>query len=109
MSEADLKAYVEKTLTDDVLELFKKVKKLESKADVAGYIWTNVQSMQKTSQPVSGAPKRDIMPQAGEVPGGQNATIDTLKKGLPAIAEREKTDLNEVRKLQQVAGLRRRY
>lgn len=109
MAEADLKAYVEKTLADDVLELFKKVKKLETKADVANYIWTNVQSMQKTSQPVSGAPKRDIMPQAGEVPGGQNATIDALKKGLPALKERNKTDLNEVRKLQQIAGLRRRY
>ena len=109
MAEADLKAYVEKTLTDDVLELFKKVKKLESKADVAGYIWTNVQSMQKTSQPVAGAPKRDIMPQAGEVTGGQNATIDALKKGLPAIKETEKTDLNEVRELQRKAGLRRKY
>jgi hypothetical protein len=108
MAEADLKAYVEKTLTDDVLELFKKVKKLESKTDVANYIWANVQSMQKTSQPVSGAPKRDIMPQAGEVPGGQNATIDALKSGLPPIKEREKVNINEVRRLQQVAGLRRK-
>ena len=39
-------------------------------------IWSNVSSMQKTSQPVPGAPKRDFMPQTDDV----NWT-DPLRKG----------------------------
>lgn len=34
---------------------------------ITGYIWSNVQDMQANSQPVSGAPKRDLMPQTDNV------------------------------------------
>ena len=87
MGEAELKQFVTKTIKDDVLEVFKAKKKGDTKEAVANYIWPNVESMQKTSQPVSGAPGRGIMPQADDVPGGQKKTIDTLKKGVPNISE----------------------
>lgn len=62
--EEDLKAYVVKTLTDDVLDVFNKFDpSLSCKEEVAQYIWENVQSMQENNQPVTGAPNRGLMPQ----------------------------------------------
>ena len=66
ISEKDLKKHVINTITDDVLEVFKKYNKATSKEEAANYIWANVQSMQKTSKPVAGAPKRDVMPQTDD-------------------------------------------
>ena len=40
------------------------------------YVWANVSALQKNSQPVPGAPKRDFMPQTDDV----NWT-DSLRKG----------------------------
>ena len=85
------------------------MKKLDSKEAVADYIAKNVESMKSTSKPVTNAPKRNVMPQTDKSPGGSKEVIKTLRTGLPAIKETDKTDLNEVRKLQQRAGLRRRY
>lgn len=34
------------------------------------YIWKNVQSLQSNNQPISGAPKRDFMPQTGDSAAG---------------------------------------
>lgn len=66
ISEKDLKDFVIATISDDVLEVFKKYNKATSKEEAANYIWANVQSMQKTSKPVPGAPKRDVMPQTDD-------------------------------------------
>lgn len=68
MGEKELKAYVIKTITDEVLEVFKKYKKGDTKETVADFIWNNVKQMQTNNQPVAGAPKRDIMPQTDDAP-----------------------------------------
>ena len=48
ISEADLKAYVVKTVTDDVLAFFKEFDAhISTKADVAENIWNNIITMQK--------------------------------------------------------------
>lgn len=66
ISEDQLKKFVIATITDPVLDVFKKYKKGDTKEAAADYIWGNVQSMQSTSKPVSGAPKRDAMPQTDD-------------------------------------------
>lgn len=79
-----LVAYVEKVTTPEVLEVFKKYKKGDDAKAIAEYIWTNVEKMQKDNQPVSGAPKRDIMPQTDDAVNWQQLAPDTS-----AIAERK--------------------
>ena len=86
IGEAELKKYVQETIVDAVINLFKEIKDIDGKDAIADYIWDNVSSMKKTSQPVAGAPKRDVMPQADlGVAGdtGLKKTIDTLKQGIP--------------------------
>jgi len=58
-------------------EDFKKSQELVEK-----YVWSNVKSMQETSQPVAGAPKRDFMPQTDNV-----NWKEPLEKGLVDISE----------------------
>jgi len=90
MDEASLKEYVIKTVIDPVVAVFQKMRQLDSKEAIADYIWNNVSEMQKTSQPVSGAPGRGIMPQADAVPGGLPKTIATLQQGIPQVSEMRK-------------------
>lgn len=90
MDEAAVKQYVIKVTVDPVVEVFNKMRQLDSKEAVADYIWENCASMQQTSQPVAGAPGRGIMPQADAVPGGQQKTIATIQQGIPALAETRK-------------------
>lgn len=89
MAEDALKQYVQKTITDPTVEVFKKMKQLDNKEGIAGYIWDNVKAMQQTSQPVAGAPGRGVMPQADDVPGGQKNTIAQLQQGVPSLAEQK--------------------
>jgi hypothetical protein len=64
ISEVDLKAYVVKTLTNPVLDVFKAWdEELDTKVKVADYIWGNVSDMRMENQPVAGAPGRGFMPQ----------------------------------------------
>lgn len=113
IGEAELKKYVQETIVDTVINLFKEIKDIDGKDAIADYIWDNVSSMKKTSQPVAGAPKRDVMPQADlGVAGdtGLKKTIDTLKQGIPlpasenimkltSILKEGKTKLSEAKKL----------
>ena len=94
IKEKRLKYYVMKTVTQQVLYAFEESGKINQEGDatayrkaVADYVWSNVHQMQQTSQPVSGAPNRGVMPQADDVPGGQKATVAALTRGLPALAE----------------------
>jgi len=87
-----LVAYVEKTITPDVLEIFKKYKKGDDAAAVAEFIWTNVEKMQKDNQPVSGAPKRDIMPQTDDATQWQDLAPNTAA-------------LAESKRLKKLAGI----
>lgn len=95
MDEGKLKYYVMKTITQAVLYAFEESGKIQAEGDatafkkaVADYIWNNVESMQQTSQPVSGAPGRGVMPQADDVPGGQRATVAALTKGVPLTEQK---------------------
>lgn len=97
MDEKKLKYYVMKTITEPVLYAFEESGKVQAEGDttaykkaVADYIWSNVKSMQNTSQPVSGAPGRGVMPQADDVPGGQKATVAALAKGVPVVEQLRK-------------------
>lgn len=83
MEESAIKQYVIEKVIDPVVDVFKKMKQLETKEAIADYIWSNAQSMQQTSQPVPGAPVRGIMPQADKVPGGPQKTIAVLQQGIP--------------------------
>lgn len=86
IDEATLKKYVQDTTVAPVIETFKEMKNIADIDAIAEYIWNNVSSMKKTSQPVSGAPKRDVMPQADlgiKGDAGLKKTIDTLKQGIP--------------------------
>jgi len=53
----------------DCLQIMKKTSSESKnvKQLVENYVWANVQQMQKTSQPIKGAPKRDFMPQTDNV------------------------------------------
>lgn len=79
ISEDQLKKFVKNTITPDVMKIFVKYGKVKVNSNkdaenlsssnleqAANYIWSNVQSMQKTSKPVEGAPKRDFMPQTDD-------------------------------------------
>ena len=53
----------------NVLSFFKKIiNDIDSKKDLANYIWNNILSLRKTSSPISSATSRDYMPQ----PDGTN-------------------------------------
>jgi hypothetical protein len=80
IGESDLKEYVVKTLKDDVLEVFKEFKSsLDTKEKVADYIWENVSEMQKSNQPIEGAPGRGVMPQTDLAPFWFDHAINTDK------------------------------
>lgn len=84
MGEAELKKYVTNTITDEVLEVFKKYQKGDSKEAVANYIWNNVKEMQSNNQPVPGAPKRDIMPQTDTAPDWEkDAAVPVAESMFP--------------------------
>jgi len=86
ISEGDLKAYVNNTITEDVLAVFTEFNSnLKTNSDVADYIWGNVKMMQTNNQPIPGAPGRGIMPQTDMAPNWVNNTVNTdivLNKNL---------------------------
>jgi hypothetical protein len=78
INESELKEYVVKTTTDDVLQVFKDFEKsLDSKQKVADYIWKNVKQMQTNNQPVKGAPGRGVMPQTDLAPFWYDNVVNT--------------------------------
>lgn len=80
--ESQVKKYVIDNITGPVLEVFKKLKKGNTKEEVAEYIWNNISEMRSGSSPISGAPERDIMPQTGDAPGWSQhaAKVDAIKE-----------------------------
>lgn len=69
ISENVLKSYVIKNISEGAVPIFAKYGKGRTKEQIADFIWSNVQSMNKTGIPVSGAPKRDYMPQTDNLDG----------------------------------------
>jgi len=92
IGEKDLKDYVIKTITPEVLEVFKKAGKGDSAEAVSEFIWKNVQQIQQDNQPVPGAPERGIMPQTDDA---TKWTDDAPK--VDAI--------KEIKRLQKLAGI----
>lgn len=85
--------YVTSTITKECVQVFNKMRsgalgKLDSKAIAGKVVVPNVMEMQKTSQPIPGAPKRNVMPQTDDA---TNA-MTYLAKGVinfnkPYVAE----------------------
>jgi microcompartment protein CcmL/EutN len=92
MGKDALISYVIKTITPEVLEVFKKANKGSDANAVAEYVWKNVELMQQKNQPVSGAPGRGIMPQ----------TDDATKWKDDAVNPQA---VKEMKRLQQLAGI----
>lgn len=79
VGEGELKKYVIDNIEDPVVEVFKKYGKGDTKEAIADYIWGNVQILKKESPPVSGAPKRDVMPQTDDAPQWVDNTFNVEK------------------------------
>lgn len=111
MPEPNVKKYVKATIQDSCAKiLIPKIQKNNtgeepeqgnnvsesntSKSDAqiaANYIWKNIESMQKTSQPAAGAPKRNFMPQTDDA----KDALNMIAKGAvnfnePYVAESTK-------------------
>ena len=82
MGKDALISYVVKTITPEVLEVFKNAGKGDSAEAVGQFIWANVDKMQQNNQPVSGAPERGIMPQTDDAKDWQDLApnIDDIKE-----------------------------
>jgi hypothetical protein len=102
MGENELKAYVKDTITKEVMKEFVKAGKVKVNSNkdadnlsdknlnqVANFIWENVKQMQGGNQPVSGAPKRDIMPQTDDAPNwdAKAPALESYKKIDGLLAE----------------------
>jgi hypothetical protein len=94
MGKDTLITYVTKTITPEVVEIFKKAGKGDSPEAIGQFIWTNVDKMQKDNQPVSGAPERGIMPQTDDATKWQD-----LAPNIDAVKE-------EITRLQKLAGIK---
>ena len=93
MSKDALVTYVVKTITPEVLEVFKKAGKGDSPEAVGQFIWTNIDKMQTNNQPVSGAPERGIMPQTDDATKWQDLAPNV-------------DDIKEIKRLQKLAGIK---
>jgi hypothetical protein len=87
--------YVVNTTTDECAKLFNAIRgkafgKLDKNSIAGKIVVPNAMQMQKTSQPVSGAPKRNVMPQTDDA----TKAISMIAKGAinfndPYVAERK--------------------
>ena len=83
MGKEPIVEYITKTITPEVIEVFKKAGKGSDATSIAQYIWKNVALMQQKNQPVAGAPGRGIMPQTDDA---KNWKADAVN--VQAIKER---------------------
>lgn len=72
MSESAFKMFVDKNVTESVLEIFDKDRK-----DLAEYLWEHLVILKKNNQPIKGAPDRVYMPQ----PSKANNSIEDIEAG----------------------------
>lgn len=79
VGEGELKKYVIGNISEPVVEVFNKYGKGDTPEAIADYIWGNVQTLKKQSPPVSGAPKRDSMPQTDDAPDWVANTFNVEK------------------------------
>lgn len=70
IDEGTLKQYVKSHIVPEVLDIMSsEYSSIRTEDDAADFIWTNVQQMQRTSQPIKGAPERQYMPQTDQADG----------------------------------------
>jgi hypothetical protein len=81
-SEEEIKQYVLERLTDGVFAIYKHIKRLKSREEVANYIWGNCRLMQQHNQPISGAPARGYMPQTNVPEGNLKNVVNSLTRGF---------------------------
>ena len=93
MGKDALISYVEKTITPEVIEEFKKAGKGDNAKSIGEFIWTNINKMQKDNQPVSGAPQRGIMPQTDDAKDWQDLAPNV-------------DDIKEIARLKKLAGIK---
>jgi hypothetical protein len=93
MGKDALIKYVTKTITPEVLEVFKKAGKGDTPEAVGQFIWTNVEKMQQDNQPVPGAPERGIMPQTDDATKWQDLAPNV-------------NDIKEIARLKKLAGIK---
>lgn len=74
-------------------EVFAKYKKGKDAKSIGEYIWKNVEKMQSNNSPVSGAPKRDIMPQTDDANNWKELSPNTMT-------------LKEIKRFKQLAGIK---
>lgn len=96
VGESELKKYVIDNIQEPVIEVFKKYEKGDTPEAIADYIWGNVETLKKTSPPVSGAPKRDVMPQTDDAPEWVDNTFNVEK--LPEAVFRRLKELMKYNK-----------
>jgi hypothetical protein len=96
VGESELKKYVIDNIAEPVIEVFKKYEKGDTPEAIADYIWGNVETLKKTSPPVSGAPKRDVMPQTDDAPEWVDNTFNVEK--LPESVVRRLKELMKYNK-----------
>ena len=96
VGESELKKYVIDNIAEPVIEVFKKYEKGDTPEAIADYIWSNVETLKKTSPPVSGAPKRDVMPQTDDAPEWVDNTFNVEK--LPESVVRRLKELMKYNK-----------
>ena len=104
MGKDALITYVTKTITPEVLEVFKKAGKGDSPEAVGEFIWTNIDKMQKDNQPVSGAPSRGIMPQTDDAKDWQDLAPNIAKVSTINLSKEQIKE--EIKRLQKLAGIK---
>lgn len=73
MNEQQIKDYIAKNMSDNAKQAFSQIAQGQDPIAYAQqYIWNNTMSMQQNNKPISGASKRDFMPQTDS--GGQFAS-----------------------------------
>ena len=93
ISRKDFNTWVTKDIQDGpkpqaVIDVFKQAMGLNGIAEIADYLWANVERMRKFNRPVPGVTSRDYMPQ----PPDTEATLQLLETGqldyrFPVIAQ----------------------
>lgn len=79
IDEKTLKLYVINTITDPVVEVFRKNGKGSTKEEIANYIWENVKLLKRESKPIPGAPSREVMPQTDDAPQFKDTAVNVGK------------------------------
>jgi hypothetical protein len=103
--EKVVKAYVIKTLKEELISIYAEHGAGTTREEIANYIWGNVQVMQKKSQPIKGAPDRGVMPQTDQAPGWDK-TIKTGKvnHAPPFVKESRDEDDAPITLREQLVG-----